>query len=107
MRSPAGWLCVLLIMIAVIATPILEKKLWEAKLARLRAIGFFSQFKPAKKRKIIHPWRAFFIMFGFITIPLIEARLWSQTLGRQRMFQRAFSPKLRTVYKLRRKTTHF
>ena len=40
MQSPAGYLCLLLIIFAVIATPIAEKKLWEAKLARLREIGF-------------------------------------------------------------------
>ncbi|MBE6609163.1 MAG: hypothetical protein E7634_00665 [Ruminococcaceae bacterium] len=40
MQSPAGYLCLLLIVFAVIATPITEKKLWEAKLARLREIGF-------------------------------------------------------------------
>lgn len=35
MQSPAGWLCILLILIAVIATPILEQKLIEAKDERL------------------------------------------------------------------------
>lgn len=39
MQSPAGYLCILLVLFAVIATPIAEKKLWEAKLARLRVIG--------------------------------------------------------------------
>ena len=39
MQSPAGYLCILLILFAVIATPIAEKKLWQAKLDRLRVIG--------------------------------------------------------------------
>lgn len=39
MQSPAGYLCVLLVIFATIATPILEKKLWNVKLARLREIG--------------------------------------------------------------------
>lgn len=40
MQSPAGYLCMFLIIFAMIATPIMEKKLWAAKLARLREIGF-------------------------------------------------------------------
>lgn len=40
MQSPAGYLCAFLIIFAMIATPIVEKKLWAAKLARLREIGF-------------------------------------------------------------------
>lgn len=43
MQSPAGYLCILLIIFAVISTPIAEKKLWNAKLARLRAIGFIPE----------------------------------------------------------------
>ena len=39
MQSPAGYLCILLVIFATIATPIMEKKLWNAKLARLREIG--------------------------------------------------------------------
>ena len=35
MQSPAGWLCILLIICAIIATPIAEKKLKHEKLARL------------------------------------------------------------------------
>lgn len=38
MQSPAGWLCILLVVIAVIATPILEKKLKDASNARLALI---------------------------------------------------------------------
>ena len=40
LQSPAGYLCILLILFAVIATPIAEKKLWAAKVARLREIGY-------------------------------------------------------------------
>lgn len=35
MQSPAGWLCILLVIFAMIATPIAEKKLKQARLARL------------------------------------------------------------------------
>lgn len=38
MQSPAGYLCILLVIFAVVATPIAEKKLWEAKVARLKQI---------------------------------------------------------------------
>ncbi|MBQ2676843.1 MAG: hypothetical protein IJF54_05550 [Clostridia bacterium] len=39
MQSPAGYLCILLIIFAVIATPIAEKKLLKAKRERLMQIG--------------------------------------------------------------------
>jgi len=39
MQSPAGYLCMLLIIFAIVATPIAEKKLWNAKIARLKVIG--------------------------------------------------------------------
>lgn len=39
MQSPAGYLCILLIIFAVIATPIAEKKLLQAKTQRLAEIG--------------------------------------------------------------------
>ena len=35
MQSPAGWLCILLILVAIVATPLLESKLMEAKNERL------------------------------------------------------------------------
>ena len=34
MQSPAGWICILLVLVAIIATPILEKKLYLARKAR-------------------------------------------------------------------------
>ncbi len=39
MQSPAGYLCILLVLFAVFATPIAEKKLWQAKMDRLTEIG--------------------------------------------------------------------
>lgn len=39
MQSPAGYLCILLVLFAVFATPIAEKKLLHAKMARLTEIG--------------------------------------------------------------------
>ncbi|MBQ9715945.1 MAG: hypothetical protein IJV77_06020, partial [Clostridia bacterium] len=39
MQSPAGWLCILLVVVALIATPIAEKTILQAKLARLKLIG--------------------------------------------------------------------
>ena len=43
MQSPAGYLCVLLVLFAIIATPIVEKKLLNAKLARLKKIGVIGE----------------------------------------------------------------
>lgn len=45
MQSPAGYLCILLILIAMIATPILEKKLERAKAERLTKMTAFSLSK--------------------------------------------------------------
>ena len=39
MQSPAGYLCILLVLFAVFATPVAEKKLLQAKMERLREIG--------------------------------------------------------------------
>ncbi len=38
MQSPAGWLCILLVAVSIIATPILEKKIAKAKSERLLVI---------------------------------------------------------------------
>lgn len=43
MQSPAGYLCILLVLFAVIATPIAEKKLLNAKIARLTKIGVINE----------------------------------------------------------------
>lgn len=50
MQSPAGYLCILLVIFAVVATPIAEKKLLLAKLARLTEIGVINA-KPLSKSK--------------------------------------------------------
>lgn len=39
MQSPAGWLCVLLVVVSMIATPMMDKKLRLAKKKRLRFMG--------------------------------------------------------------------
>ena len=49
LQSPAGYLCILLILFAVFATPIAEKKLWAAKIARLQEIGFIEKDVPEEK----------------------------------------------------------
>lgn len=46
MQSPAGYLCILLVAFAVIATPIVEKKLWTAKVERLKQIGYIEADEP-------------------------------------------------------------
>lgn len=45
MQSPAGYLCILLIIFAVVATPIAEKKLLKAKKERLMQIGVIAPEK--------------------------------------------------------------
>lgn len=42
MQSPAGYLCILLVLFAVFATPVAEKKLLRAKMERLTEIGVIS-----------------------------------------------------------------
>ena len=41
MQSPAGWLCTILVLIAMIATPILEEKFKDAKAERLAIYGIY------------------------------------------------------------------
>ena len=43
MRSPAGWLCILLILLTMVTTPIVERQLDEAMLKRLHEIGIVSE----------------------------------------------------------------
>ena len=103
MQSPAGYLCILLIIIAVIATPILEKKLWEAKIARLKVIGFGPFAKYRRRRILRFSWkRVFWILFAMFTIPVVEHTLWRATLGRSRVMRKLFSPKRRTVHRGKR-----
>ena len=40
MQSPAGYLCILLVVFAMIATPVVEKKFKNAKIERLQQIGY-------------------------------------------------------------------
>ena len=39
MQSPAGWLCILLVVFALIVTPIAEKKIWAVEEERLKQIA--------------------------------------------------------------------
>ena len=41
LQSPAGWLCILLILFAMVSTPLVEKKLAEEKRRRLTVLGVF------------------------------------------------------------------
>ncbi len=43
MRSPAGWLCILLILLTIISTPIVEKKIYRESMLRLYEIGVISE----------------------------------------------------------------
>lgn len=100
MQSPAGYLCILLIIIAVIAAPIMEKKLWEAKLNRLKVIGFgpFAWSRPKKKCRFWTWMRAIFLFGAFVAVPAVENRLWKQTLGRTRAV-RMLGNKTKKVYR--------
>jgi signal peptidase I len=48
MKSPAGWLCVLLVLYAIIATPIVEKKIKKTTYIRLYEIGIIDKKELAK-----------------------------------------------------------
>ena len=56
MQSPAGWLCMLLVVGAVIATPILEKKIAKSKQDRIELItvidGKISEIPTKKSEKV-------------------------------------------------------
>ncbi len=49
MQSPAGYLCMFLAIFAVFATPIAEKKIWQAKVERLKQIGVIDTDEESKK----------------------------------------------------------
>lgn len=51
MQSPAGWLCVLLVLFAIVITPIIEKKLDTEAKARLDKIGFQYKKDVSEKRR--------------------------------------------------------
>lgn len=42
MKSPAGWLCILLVLFAIIVTPIVEKRLHKETVYRLQVLGVIS-----------------------------------------------------------------
>lgn len=46
MQSPAGWICILLVIFAIVATPIVEKKLAQAKEERLVLIRSGTEEEP-------------------------------------------------------------
>ena len=46
LQSPAGWMCMILIVIAIVATPIIEKVIEKAKKERLANLGGAVKFKP-------------------------------------------------------------
>lgn len=46
MQSPAGWLCILLIVFAIIATPLVEKKIEKEKLIRLQIMRYGAVLPP-------------------------------------------------------------
>ena len=52
MQSPAGYLCILLILIAMIATPIMESKLAKAKRERLKIICIMGHLQRAKMASV-------------------------------------------------------
>ena len=66
MQSPAGYLCILLVLIAVIATPILEKRLERAKTKRMRLI---SSNRSLEKLRLSNPkkilWEAVKVVLVF------------------------------------------
>ena len=49
MQSPAGYLCILLVVFSMVVTPIVEKKLWTEKRARLMALGVISEELPSEE----------------------------------------------------------
>lgn len=49
MQSPAGYLCILLVLFAIVATPIAEKKLLRAKIERLTEIGVIPREEDTQK----------------------------------------------------------
>ena len=57
MQSPAGYLCILLVLIAVIATPIMERKLEDARMERLQTIlasGWVKKYRLENLKKSIY-----------------------------------------------------
>lgn len=42
MKSPAGWLCILLVLFAIVVTPIVEKRIYRETMLRLHILGIIS-----------------------------------------------------------------
>lgn len=53
MQSPAGYLCILLVVFAVVATPIVEKKFWTAKVERLKVIGYITDDTSEEEQAVV------------------------------------------------------
>ena len=51
MQSPAGWLCILLVVFAIIATPIAEKKIAKEKVLRIKCMRDLEQAKKLEEEK--------------------------------------------------------
>lgn len=56
MKSPAGWLCILLILFTIIATPIVEKSIYRETMFRLNVIGYISDEELEELKKDRHKW---------------------------------------------------
>lgn len=52
MQSPAGWLCALLVVFALIATPIVEKKIKNEKLMRMSVLGAYSYSSKKEEERV-------------------------------------------------------
>ena len=62
LQSPAGYICILLIVFGVFVTPVVEKRIWAIKLERLSLIGYTAEqltkpavCKPAKESSTAVP----------------------------------------------------
>ena len=49
LQSPAGWLCILLVLVTMVATPVAERKMCREINARLQAIGVVSDGQASEK----------------------------------------------------------
>lgn len=53
MQSPAGWLVILLVVYAMVATPIVEKKMRKVRNRRLTEIGVITSETPPEKEEVL------------------------------------------------------
>lgn len=56
MRSPAGWLCILLVIFAIIGTPIVEKRVRRVSALRLYELGIITQEKAMEMARLKEPF---------------------------------------------------